>query len=383
MKKQLLASTALAAVGALALSGAAAAQDKKMMKPSLTLGGAWEANVGVADNDVDGQDGVGVQQDVEVHFKGKAPLDNGITISTTVELEGNTEGDTIDETKVFVSGDFGQIQIGALDEAGYEMTFGYHGSVSTGTGNQTLEFDIGDWVPSSKALGALPAHSGRVNISSDSDTVAYYTPRFNGFQMGVSYSRTSSGDGEDGKPLPSQNFDPGKYEVLQKDDEKTGNMAGDTQKGKDTHKINDIVAAAINYNQKHGDTTIGAAFGYVTGDSTNPMNDDPQNWGGGLWVDFSGVRVGFGYVRQSEVTKDDEVDRWDVGGRYSWGPNAVSLGYIHVEKMKQETAAGRLSYSRSLGPGVWWSLDALWAEYENGNKSEDGTAYTTGIKVAF
>ena len=361
MKKQLLASTALAAVGALALSGAAAAQDKKTMKPSLSVGGFWEANVGVADNDVDGQDGVGVQQDVEVIFKGKAPLDNGITVSTTVELEGNGGSDTIDETKVFVSGDFGQIQIGALDEAGYEMTFGYHGSVSTGTGNQTLEFDVGDWVPVSKGLGALGAASGRVNISSDNDTVAYYTPRFNGFQMGVSYSRSG---GEDTKQLHST--------ATTQDD-----------KGNDVYTQTDIVAAAVNYNQKHGSTKVGAALGYVTADEPNPDKDDPQRWGGGLWVDFSGVKVGVGYVRHNEVTKGDELDRWDVGGRYSWGPNAVSLGYIHLEKMEQETAAGRLSYSRSLGPGVWWSLDALWAEYENGNKSEDGTAYTTGIKVAF
>ena len=361
MKKQLLASTALAAVGALALSGAAVAQDKKTMKPSLSVGGYWEANVGVGDNDVEGRDGVGVQQDVEVSFKGKVPLDNGITISTTVELEGNTEDDTIDETKVFVSGDFGQIQIGALDEAGYEMTIGYYGSpVATNTGNQTLEFDIGDWVPFSEGLGALSAAAGRVNISSDSDTVAYYTPRFNGFQMGVSYSRSAN--------------------LLD-----TENGEDDVQLHDTTGYMTDIIAAAVNYNQKHGSTGVGAAFGYVTADEPGKEKDDPQRWGGGLWVDFSGVKVGFGYVRHNEVMKagGDELDRWDIGGRYTWGPNAVSLGYIHLEKMKKETAAGKLSYSRSLGPGVQWSLDALWAEYENDGKSEDGTAYTTGIKVAF
>ena len=380
MKKQLLASTALAAVGALALSSAAVAQDKKMMKPSLSVGGAWEANVGVADNDVDGQDGVGVQQDVEVHFKGKAPLDNGITISTTVELEGNTGGDTIDETKVFISGDFGQIQIGALDEASYEMTFGYHGSTGLrNTGNQTLEFDIGSWVPASKDsndpsknLGALGASSGRVALANDPDTVAYYTPRFNGFQMGVSYSRS---DGQDSPPLHNT----------------------------DTKEMKDIVAAAVNYDETHGDTRVGAAFGYITAnvegnytakDGTRKEVDDPQNWGGGLWVGFSGVTVGVGYVRHNEIKEDDELDRWDVGARYTWGPNAVSLGYIHLEQEKRETAAGKLSYSRSLGPGVWWSLDVLWAEYENDNStlkrpdstpitSQDGTAYTTGIKVAF
>ena len=382
MKKQLLASTALAAVGALALSGAAAAQDKKTMKPSLTVGGYWEANVGVGDNDVDGKDGVGVQQDVEVFFKGKAPLDNGITISTTVELEGNTgenrdAGDVIDETKVIVSGDFGELRIGAIDEAGYEMTFGYHGSVSTGIGNQTLEFDIGDWVPQTvldTTNTKFSAASGRVNIGSDNDTVAYYTPRFNGFQMGVSYSRSNA---EDDKPLHGTAKTPAKATP----DVKEGVLVVDP--GKVGYTQTDIVAAAVNYNQKHGDTHVGAAFGYVTADNPKPEEDDPQNWGGGLWVDFSNVRVGVGYVRHSEVVKNDEVDRWDLGGSYTWGPNAVSLGYIRVEKEQLEAAAGRLSYSRSLGPGVQWSLDALWAKYENDNKSQDGTAYTTGIQVKF
>ena len=240
------------------------------------------------------------------------------------------------------------------------MTFGYHGSTSTGTGNQTLEFDIGDWVPNS--IGGQGAASGRVNIGSDNDTVAYYTPRFNGFQMGVSYSRSGE---EDSKQLHS-----------------TADTVDDDT-GKPVYTQKDIVAAAMNYKQKHGDTTVGAAFGYVTADEPNPAKDDPARWGGGLYVDFSSVRVGVGYVRHGEQAKGDELDRWDIGGRYSWGPNAVSLGYIHLEKLTKETAAGRLSYSRSLGPGVTWSLDALWAEYEVGNESQDGTAYTTGIRVAF
>ncbi len=353
MKKHLLASTALAAVGALALSGADAAQDKKTTEPSLTVSGNWEANVGVADNDVDGEDGIGVQQDVEVHFNGGVVLDNGITVSTVVELEGNTTGDTIDETRFVVSGDFGQIQIGSIDEASYEMTFGYHGSTGNrNTGNQTLEFDVGGWVPNS--IDGLGASAGRVNLTNDADTVAYYTPRFNGFQMGVSYSRSAA--------------------------------AGDSAHLHTTAgMMKDIVAAAINYNQRHGDTGVGAAFGYVTANEPNPAMDDPQNWGGGLWVDFSGVSVGVGYVRHNEVTRagGDELDRWDIGGRYSWGPNAVSLGYIHLERMEEETAAGKLSYSRGLGAGATWSLDALWAEYEVGSESQDGTAYTTGIRWRF
>ena len=202
MKKHLLASTALAAaVGALALSGAAVAQDKKMMKPSLTVSGYWEANVGVGDNDVDGQDGAGVQQDVEIHFKGKAPLDNGITISTVVELEGNGTGDkdALDETKVFVSGDFGQIpdrhpRRGRLrdDVRLSRQRFHRHRQPDAGIRCRAT------WVPSDlddkiATHGGACEHQQRRRYPSP-----YYTPRFNGFQMGVSYSRSGE---ENKKPL--------------------------------------------------------------------------------------------------------------------------------------------------------------------------------------
>ena len=144
-----------------------------------------------------------------------------------------------------------------------------------------------------------------MNISSDADTVAYYTPRFNGFQMGVSYSRSGA---EDSKQLH------------------------DT-----SDEMKDIVAAAINYNQKHGDTGIRSGFRLRHGGMSRKLRMGrkrtiPRRWGGGFWVGFSGVTVGVGYVRHNEVTKEggDELDRWDVGGRYTWGPNAVSLGYIHL-----------------------------------------------------
>ena len=78
MKKQLLAGTALVAA-AVFVAGGAVAADKKMMKPSMSVGGYWHQHVGtVLNEDADLADAPAfdVRTDSEIYFKGSAALDN-------------------------------------------------------------------------------------------------------------------------------------------------------------------------------------------------------------------------------------------------------------------------------------------------------------------
>ena len=128
MKKNLLASTALVAAGVLAANGAFA----QSQPISLSVGGYAERWVGFASfeegttdvNDID------VQEDSEIIFSGSTTLDNGLTFGVNVQLEGQTAGDTIDETYIFVSGEFGEIMLGDEDSAAYAMHYGHqsHGA---------------------------------------------------------------------------------------------------------------------------------------------------------------------------------------------------------------------------------------------------------------
>ena len=148
MKKHLLTSTALVAAGLMAVSAPAIAGSK-----SLVLKGDTRQLIGVGEND-DAFDaqlngatatnagqrvGFDQQTDGEIHFVGSVTLDNGIKIKTNVQLEANSAAvdsgnDDIDEHWMRISGSFGEIRLGTMDDAAMAMTTGYLGTWGTAAG---------------------------------------------------------------------------------------------------------------------------------------------------------------------------------------------------------------------------------------------------------
>src|SRR6185312_18781 len=132
---------------------------------------------------------VQVNNDSEIWFQGKTTLANGISVALRVELEANTESDQIDESFGIVEGAFGRIEIGSTDNAAYKMsihapdaalgiaTGGVMGYVSNLMANPT-----GSSILDTPFNTTLPRMT-----DNDSEKVSYYTPRFEGFQLGVSY----------------------------------------------------------------------------------------------------------------------------------------------------------------------------------------------------
>src|SRR5262249_54501136 len=120
MRGFILGSSALVSAG-LAIGAAQAADGGK-----LSVGGRYMAAAGrrldeeFSDPFIDEnalRDYV-FKQDVEVHFKGEATLDNGLVVGTRIELEGQTSADQIDEVYAyFRSARFGEIRFGDTPEA--------------------------------------------------------------------------------------------------------------------------------------------------------------------------------------------------------------------------------------------------------------------------
>ncbi len=107
MKKVLLGTTAIAMAGAMALPASAA-------EWNMRVGGYMEQYVGYADIDIDGVsggagslNGIDSKQDAEIWFIPSITLDNGIKFGANIQLEGNTGGDQIDESFLFIKGSFG------------------------------------------------------------------------------------------------------------------------------------------------------------------------------------------------------------------------------------------------------------------------------------
>jgi len=372
MKKQLLTTTALVAAGVLTVAASAPAE----ARPKLTVGGNTHQIVGVGENDsafdaaVGARVGLDQHSDTEIHFNGSVTLDNGIRITTRTELEGNTTsgGDTIDENWMRISGGFGQVVLGSHDLAAQAMTTGYYGGYSTGVG-LNHGFDTTDWVQKPAAATHFAGTVSRVDISSDSEGITYYTPRVSGFQGGISY-------------MPARTEDSNATREL---------------KTVDT----DGVSVGLNFVKNMGGIGVGVAVGYATSNEATVNLDDSEIYGVGVRLDFQGFRVALSHNETEDQgtvanTAANGTQTFEAGLRYTFGPNAVSATYMHAETSSRavardndETETMWLSYRRTLGPGVTWSVNAIFADFEDGlatpaaGAENDGQAFVTGIRVGF
>ena len=347
MRKQLMAGTALVAATML-VAGGATAQDKKMMKPSISVNGYYEGIVGgIADEDIkhvvttadDNQatirkstdvatdtSALDTRTDAEIHFNGRATLDSGVKIHTRWELEGqynHSTGDPIDEYFLSIAGSFGQIVLGGTEGAAVKMLTGFTGSWATGVG-ETLSFDNA-WIPSAAGNFETLQHS-RVSTG-DGEKVTYISPKLGGFQIGLTY-----------EPRVANNDDNSRVDA-----------------DMDRH---DAFHGAASYSGKFGDVGFGGGFGMLTAQGSNTQGssnaEDLQRWIIAGRIDFGGgFRAAMGYKK----TEDPTAERGylvDAGVRYVAGANSFSLvgSYGEMDDTDASLTAMMASYARALGPGV-------------------------------
>jgi outer membrane protein OmpU len=369
LKKQLMTTTALAAAGILAATGAIAAEKAK--KPTLSLGGWGEGIVVIADQDstVTKAVGVDVQHEAEIHFKGSATLDNGIKLATRVELEGNVSaGDQIDEAYVTVSGSFGQIRIGADDNAASSTGTGF-GTGGTQVANHTIK--------DSNDVATRPSgHNAALNMqepsfTGDAEKITYFTPRIGGFQLGLSWE-------------PSEQED-------------ANNSLSPTSSRHDGFSV------SAEFSQKFGGVGLGLYAGYsnIAGGSSDLEDNHPQAAAFGARVDFGGFRLSGLYGKKwnngtgnGAGTSGNTQEVIDLGARYKAGANHFSIGYVYGEDdgdtrngATDDTQIVLASYRRDLGPGVQYRLNLWWVDYtgENVGSTDDGETFalSTSVRVAF
>ena len=366
MRNGLMRTTALVAASVL-IAGGAVAADKKMMKPSISVGGYYEAVVGgILDEDTPGETStLDVRTDAEVYFNGKASLENGMKVSTHMQLESQnnhsqaigrgsgTLGDPIDEYSISVSGSFGKIILGGTGGAPVKMLTGLSGSWATGVG-ETLNFD-NSWVPSVAGNHYNLQHS-RLDTG-DSEKATYISPKFGGFQVGVTYSARR----------------------VNHDDNVRPNADGE---------LHDGLEGAVSYTGKFGDVGFGVGAGMTAYQGANDGGQDVSDWLVAARLDFGGgFRVSAAHKR---VTNDNEAQQsqlTDAGVRFVTGANSFSLvGSVgEMDDGEASHTAVMGSYARALGPGTKVHLNLLWNETQSadGASENTGIAAITGIKVVF
>ncbi len=376
MKKALYGTTALIAAGALMASPASAAE-----KIKLGLSGYWQTVASFTDQDepagVDWHPNA-IRQEGEVHFTGSTTLDNGITFGVNIQLEGKTQGDVIDESFAIIEGSFGRALIGSENSAPYLM--GYTApSVSLGVNSPNI-FLFESRGTTAGGLGGAGTATVMDVDTSDANKLTYFTPRFSGFQLGVSYTPNIDARGGD---------------------RQSSGLSVDDQHG----DFSDFIGIGVNYVQTIDNIDIAVSGGYVLGQSEEdgPVGtdltefEDLQEFGFGVNVGFAGFTVGGSWHTSNNGLDnvDNDTDAWDVGASYETGPWGVSVTYLHSNtewgSFDDTEDHFEVGMSYAMGPGVKLVGSVQYFDEENevasaaagSDQDTDGVAFAIGSMLSF
>jgi predicted porin len=364
-KKILMGSTALAALGLLA--SPASAEDGKI---ALSVGGYYQNFITFVDQDDDALDPlatgfgdefheVNVRHEGEIHFKGETTLDNGLTVGFQAQLEAITQTDQMDETYMYFEGGWGRLLLGSENSAPYLMAYA---SPSAGLGLNSPNFYI--FSPAGAAGTA-----GYLNLASDANKITYFTPRFGGFQLGVSYT---------------PNID---------------NRGGNTQSAglntsNDAGEYNNLFGIGANFVESFNGIDVAVSAGYEHGQLEQNLGgalEDGDSYSVGANIGYAGFTVGGSYATSDNGLKgSNDATFWDAGVSYGTGPWSVSFTYANGEL---ENGAGLgederdqfevgASYKLSAGVTVVGSLQ-YFDENNDSTVDIDGWGAAVGTKLSF
>jgi hypothetical protein len=317
IRKALVVTTALTAVGTLA-SGAALAAEK----PKVSVGGYYELYFGISDQDDPGGlstsgtpvydsgsavNRFGIVNYGEVHITAQGVTDGGMKWRVRFEdvqddfdaravtsPSQTSKKTSTDETWVELTGSWGRLILGGQDgpaDGGYE---GSADLVYTGAREHAIFADID---------AGFVSGSDKTNIvdSSDATKIYYSTPRVAGFRAGYSFA-------PEAEALGSINRN-----------------AGDDGTGGPFHE------AAIDYRGKIGDGMLTVALRGSRSEAVGPdgVTDDQLNaWGLSGNYTFGAFTVAAGYVDNDIKDGAENATAWDAGVAYNGGKWEASLTYL-------------------------------------------------------
>ncbi len=366
MKKILLSATALAGAGFATATFVAPAMAADGVK--LSVGGFFrEAYMVVFDDDGEGDLGNehntdGFFNDAEIHFKGETTLDNGLTVGARVELEGETDGDQIDEAWISFSGGFGEIHIGSEDEAlanGCIVPPGGTANFSAYSPNQ--------WGANTLATNTVCTG---VDDRGDAQKILYVSPSFGGFQVALSYT-PNGGD--------------------ERHTDGVGPHVGMPGNADNESRHNVSLYATYAYEGDGWGLTWGGGGSWEghAEEVVGPDREESDFYQTGLNLTFGNFGVGgvFEYFHDLDDQGPNDVSSWvaGLGGSYNMDAWTFGLQYSHQDQENDgEASADEFEQDRivattnyALGPGI--NVDAeigyTWVDTD----PEDGTLGGTPI----
>ncbi len=376
MKKMLLLQTALVATAGLFLADIASAQTKEV-PIALTLGGYFTTVFKAADLEnnrtLTGRQDHGFATDAEIYFNIRGVLADGTVIGGRVELEGETEGDQIDEAYMFVErSDIGRAEFGSTDRAASKMVFAAPTAIpGYGTVDPTGSIAITNAPTGARTSGNLTKFAGAPD---DANGINLYTSanRYfgskagKGLQLGVSYT-----------PDGCQDFTTVSNTSINSTTGLQTGCGGGFTTDNDAGQVSEAYTFAANYVESFGALDVGIFGAYnrfnieatnagtaASGSATVFQNSGLEGWAVGTTLtyniaDGSSVQVGGAWKKEETgVGAKDERNVYTAGVRYlTNGLNPGSIG-VGVDYAKTKADQGNIAGTAVSGEDeyTWYSL---------------------------
>jgi outer membrane protein OmpU len=365
MKKVLLATTALIAASAFAAPAKADLE--------VTVGGFTAFQAGFFDNDTTNSSDRDFQSEAQIAVMADATADNGLQYGAKVLLDTSANDSTnADEVGIYLAGSWGRVELGDDDGASELSVFAptvgvgqINGSYDDYVNSTALAgLNNGNWTTSTNDRGD---HLFTALDSDDRTKITYYTPKFSGFQAGVSYApEVSSGETVTLTEGGLKNF----FELGVK-------YEGDFQG----------VGVAV-----------GGVYNFAdAGDLTT--TEDLRSWNLGAQFSYNGFKFGGGYTdsgdsMQAEAQANDDISSWNVGATYENGPWGVGISYLNEDYDTNGDTNGTdggdytvwaVGGTYKVAPGLTTGADlAFYDRDRTGSASdEDGFVAVVDVTAAF
>jgi outer membrane protein OmpU len=325
----------------------------------LDVGGYFKGYAGYADQDTVGARDVDFKRKAQVFFTGETTLDNGLTVGYNGQLVQDTSVDPgisdaqIEQSYLFFSGNWGRINLGRENGAAYLLQVSAPGADSNLDG-QDIAFSFFNQGTANirqdySQTGAGTFAGTRGENFQYSDKITYLTPKFNGFQAGLSYApdvqAKDSNGGYFGMPI-------------------SGTVT--------SSPYQDLLDAGLRYDGEFSGVGVHTGAGYTHADSDLTGVDTYKEWNAGLKLTYEGFGAGLAYNNRNTSfisggfgaggilnapTIGGNVDTWTGGLDYTYG--SYNFGGSYLTSKGDATTGGEDKYDRytvgagyTFGPGM-------------------------------
>jgi predicted porin len=337
--------------------------------------------------------------DSRIRFNPEIALDNGFTAGGLLEF--NTNGGCFTARRTFAylqSARFGEIRLGNQNAALNEMLYrepSVHRGYTAGIVDSALIENL-MLNPTGSGFGggsALVGPDQGLGGLARTDSVNYYTPRIEGFQIGASFSPELSQNRSGASAIPLEQGTQASY--------RNGwSVAANYNRTFDPGivvRLSGGYSRASSPDQGGQGSTLGSpgGVGLAIG------SPDPYWWYVGGYVGYAGFSLGASYARSAfrsftagssggvpaflNTTVQDGY-AWTVAGAYNYGPYGIAVTFMDARNSDCNTTAIQvgacgsrdrntiiaLNGSYQLGPGVFWEVGVFHAKL-TGNEWNNGT----------